>query len=107
GGSVGSHRDNASATGMLLIDEETLNNAVTRFDKEGLTVKFHAAGDGAVRASLEAVQATRENNGFSTLLHNIGHNTFVHPDDIRAARKIGATFEVSPYLWAPSAINNA
>ncbi len=46
-------------------------------------------------------------NGFTGLMHNVGHVTFVAKEDIARARAIGATFEVSPYLWGPSPINDA
>src|SRR5262245_10859590 len=49
--------DEASRRGMLLVDQTVLNEAVTRFDQMGLTVKFHAAGDAAVRAGLNAIEA--------------------------------------------------
>src|SRR5262249_15136213 len=94
--------DEAAVRGMLLVDQQVLSEAVTRFDRMGLTVKFHAAGDAAVRAGLNAIQAARAANGFSGLMHNVGHCTFVSKDDLARARAIGATFEVSPYLWAPS-----
>ena len=98
--------DEASRYGMLLVDQDVLNGAVTRFDRMGLTVKFHAAGDAAVRAGLSAVEAARTANGFSGLLHEVGHCTFVSREDLPRARVLGATFEVSPYLWSPSPIND-
>ena len=104
---VAGRTDAASQTGILLLDQNVLNAAVTRFDKMGLTVKFHAAGDAAVRAGLNAIEAARKANGWSGLMHNVGHCTFVNPADIARARAIGATFEVSPYLWGPSPINDA
>ncbi|MBS0421316.1 MAG: amidohydrolase [Proteobacteria bacterium] len=99
--------DEAAVRGMLLVDQKVLNEAVTRFDRMGLTVKFHAAGDAAVRAGLNAIQAARAANGFSGLMHNVGHCTFVAKEDLARARAIGATFEVSPYLWSPSPINDS
>ncbi len=104
---VPGRRDAASRFGMLLVKQDVLNAAVTRFDQMGLTVKFHAAGDAAVRAGLDAIEAARKANGFSGLMHNVGHCTFVSKDDLGRARRIGATFEVSPYLWAPSPINDS
>ena len=74
------------------------------FDTRGLTVKFHAAGDAAVRAGLDAIEAARAANGFSGLLHDVGHNSFVQMSDIGRARAIGATFEMSPYIWYPNPI---
>jgi len=90
--------------GILLIPPEKLNEMVTRFDSMGLTVKFHAAGDAAVHEGLEAIAAARKANGFSGLLHDTGHNSFVQMSDIKRAREIGAAMEFSPYIWFPSPI---
>jgi predicted amidohydrolase YtcJ len=105
GGLAGRH-DEASRMGLLLVKQDVLDAAVTRFDRMGLTVKFHAAGDAAVRAGLNAIAAARKKNGFSGLMHNVGHCTFVAPADVGRARDMGATFEVSPYLWSPSPISD-
>jgi predicted amidohydrolase YtcJ len=105
-GGLAGRDDEAARMGMLLVQPAVLNAAVTRFDGMGLTVKFHAAGDAAVRAGLDAIAAARSSNGFSGLMHNVGHCTFVAREDIARARGIGATFEVSPYLWGPSPIND-
>jgi len=106
-GTVEGRDDKASRYGMLLVDQDLLNRTVTRLDRMGMTVKFHAAGDAAVRAGLNAIEAARKANGFSGQLHDVGHCTFVAPEDIGRARGIGATFEVSPYLWSPSPINDS
>jgi predicted amidohydrolase YtcJ len=104
---VAGRQDDASRYGLLLVKQEVLNAAVTRFDAMGLTVKFHAAGDAAVRAGLNAIAAARTANGFSAQMHNVGHCTFVSKEDIARARGIEATFEVSPYLWGPTPINDS
>ena len=90
--------------GLLMMPPDALNALVTRLDALGLTVKMHAAGDAAVRAGLDAIEAAREANGFSGLLHDVAHNSFVQMDDIRRARDIAATFEMSPYIWYPNPI---
>lgn len=92
------------AKGLLMVPQETLDKAVTEFDAKGLTVKFHAAGDAAVRAGLNAIEAARKANGFSGRLHDVGHNSFVQMDDIKRGRSIAATFEMSPYIWYPNPI---
>lgn len=94
--------DDPRAKGLLQIPPAVLNAAVTRFDAEGLTMKFHAAGDGAVREGLDAIAAARKANGFSGQLHEVAHNSLVDMSDIRRARSIGATFEMSPYIWFPT-----
>ena len=94
--------DEASRYGMLLIEQDVTNELVTRFDLEGLTVKFHAAGDAAVRAGLDAIEAARTRNGDSRLRHNVGHVTFIAEEDVARAKDLNATLELSPYLWSPS-----
>ncbi len=105
-GTIPGRTDEAARMGMLMVEQTKLNEAVTRFDRMGLTVKFHAAGDAAVRAGLTAIEAARKANGFSAQMHNVAHCTFVSREDIGRARAIGATFEVSPYLWGPTPIND-
>ncbi|HUI59379.1 MAG TPA: amidohydrolase family protein, partial [Steroidobacteraceae bacterium] len=61
-GAIQGREDEASKRGMLLVRQDVLNAAVTRFDQMGLTVKFHAAGDAAVRAGLDAIEAARKAN---------------------------------------------
>ena len=90
--------------GLLMIPEDEIARTVTTLDAQGLTVKFHAAGDGAVRAGINAIAAARAQNGYTPQMHNVGHSSFVQPEDIERAREVGATFEFSPYIWFPSPI---
>ena len=50
-----------------MVPPQVLNDAVTDLDRRGFTVKFHAAGDAAVRAGLDAIEAARKANGFSAV----------------------------------------
>ena len=99
-----SNLNDARVKGLLLIKPELLNPAVIDFDARGLTVKIHTAGDAAVRAGLDAIEAARRANGFSGNLHSVGHNSFVQASDFSRARDIQATFEMSPYIWYPNPI---
>jgi predicted amidohydrolase YtcJ len=92
------------AKGLLMVPQAQLNKAVIDFDKRGLTVKFHAAGDAAMRAGIDAVAAARQVNGFSGIMHDVGHASFVNMDDLKRARSVGATIEMSPYIWYPNPI---
>ena len=98
------HLAEEAAKGLLMVPQATLNAIVTDADARGLTVKLHAAGDGAVRAGLDAIAAARAANGHSGLLHNVAHNSFVQLEDLARARDIAATFEMSPYIWFPNPI---
>jgi predicted amidohydrolase YtcJ len=93
-----------AGNGILIVPQEQLNREVIRLDAEGFTLKFHAAGDGAVRIALNAIEAARKANGFSGQLHAVAHNSFVQMSDIRRARGLAATFEFSPYIWSPNPI---
>jgi hypothetical protein len=96
--------DDERARGILMVPQDALNATLIDLDARGYTVKMHAAGDAAVRAGLDAIAAAREANGFSSNLHDVGHNSFVQTNDIARARDIGATFEMSPYIWYPNPI---
>jgi len=98
------YADEARAKGILMVPPKVLNEAVTDLDRRGFTVKFHAAGDAAVRAGLDAIEAARKANGFTGDLHDVGHNSFVQMSDMARARALGATFEMSPYIWYPNPI---
>lgn len=98
--------DEASQYGLLLVDQEKANRVVTEFDAAGLTVKFHAAGDRAVRSGLDAIEAARLANGMNQLRHDLAHCTFIDPTDLGRAEALNATFEMSPYLWTPTPIGD-
>lgn len=102
-------REGASAaalpeTGLLMIPQAELNAAAARFDRMGLSIKFHAAGDGAVRAAIDAVEAAHAANGLGGPLHAVGHSTFVGEADIPRVAAGQMAWEFSPYIWYPTPI---
>jgi hypothetical protein len=98
----GSSPGSAPPTGILNIPPAELESAVVRFDRLGLHVKFHAAGDAAVREAIDAVAKARAVNGDGGPTHDVGHSTFVDPADIPRARAIHMAWEFSPYIWYPT-----
>ncbi len=90
--------------GILMMPAEKVAELTLKYDAMGLVVKYHAAGDQAVRTALDAIAAARASNGMNGLRHNPGHTTFIQPSDIARAKELGATLEFSPYLFAPSPI---
>ncbi len=96
--------DNRPEKGILMIPQDKLEKAVIFYDSQGLNIKFHAAGDGAARAALDAVAVARKINGFGGPTHHVGHGTFVHEDDIPRAYGLQMTWEFSPYIWYPTPI---
>lgn len=85
--------------GLLQIDPDGLADWVPRLDALGFQPHFHAIGDGAVRASLDAVEAARRANGPSDTRPHIAHIQVIHPDDIGRFRVLGVAANAQPY-WA-------
>jgi predicted amidohydrolase YtcJ len=85
--------------GIPMVEPELLKKAVTRLDKDGFQVHFHAIGDLAVRQALDAIEAARIANGDLGHRHHIAHLQLIHPDDQPRFRKLGVTANFQP-LWA-------
>ena len=104
----GAHDDQGpgDGRGLKLIPEDKLFPAVTAFDRQGIQVKFHAAGDGSVREAVEAIAAARRANGDTGPHHEIGHNTFIDVADVPKGRELHLTWELSPYIWWPTPITS-
>ncbi len=93
------HGNPTDRRGLSFVDPEALKGHVTRLDREGFQVHFHAIGERAVREALDAVEAARLANGPNDLRHHIAHIQIVHPDDIPRFRKLGVVANAQP-LWA-------
>ncbi len=85
--------------GLLQIDPTGLATWVPKLDALGFQAHFHAIGDGAVRASLNAVAAARAANGPSDTRPHIAHIQVIHPDDIRRFHSLDVAANAQPY-WA-------
>lgn len=85
--------------GTSYIDPETLKVYVTRLDREGFQVHFHAIGDRAVREVLDAVEASRQANGYTDHRHHVAHLQVVHPEDLTRFRTLNVAANAQP-LWA-------
>lgn len=88
-----------SPRGIPMIDPELLRAAVTALDAAGFQVHFHAIGNGAVRQSLDAIEAARNENGNLGHRHHITHLQLIHPDDIPRFRTLDVIANFQP-LWA-------
>lgn len=88
--------------GKVLYPYEVLSKLIAELDRLGITVKVHAAGDQAVRVTLDAIEYTRKVNGRSGLRHEIAHAGFIDEADIPRFAELNATAEISPYIWFPS-----
>ncbi len=83
----------------VLFPSDVLNDAVIRFDRMGLKIKLHVAGDGAARAALDAIEAARKANPGSAIRHELGHTNLVTPADMPRFAELGVIAEMSPSVW--------
>lgn len=102
---VHGHGPGGSDVGIQMFASDELNDVVTRFDRMGMQIKFHAAGDGSVRQAANAIAAARKANGYTGARHDIGHNTFIAEADLSRATQLNFTWEMSPYFWWPTPIS--
>ncbi|ANW67266.1 hydrolase [Mycobacterium sp. djl-10] len=83
----------------IVVEARELTDAIARFDAAGLSVKIHCAGEGSVRAALNAFEAVRARNGANGPTHEIAHCTFIHDDDYIRFGRSNVVAEMSPAIW--------
>lgn len=83
----------------ILVADDELAEVLSRFDAAGLSVKIHCAGEGSVRAALDAFEAVRLSNGSDGPVHEIAHCPFIHDDDYARFGRLGVVAEMSPAIW--------
>ena len=87
------------ASGMLLRTPEALNELVAGLDSRGAQVHFHAIGDRAVRAALDAVEGARGANGERDNRHHISHLQLIDEQDHARFAELGVSANFQA-LWA-------
>ena len=87
--------------GKLMIPADQLIKDVIELDKQGLSVKIHATGDGSARAALDAFEAAREANGPQDVIHEVSHAEMIHPDDVARFKELNVVAEMCPIIWYP------
>jgi len=88
--------DGTDNRGMTFFDDDALPEIVGRVAALGFQPHFHAIGDAAVRAALDAV----EQAGVDPALRpHIAHIQVIHPDDVARFAGLGVAANAQP-LWA-------
>lgn len=87
--------------GELMIPADQLIKDVIELDKQGLSVKIHATGDGSARAALDAFEAARKANGPQDVIHEVSHAEMIHPDDVARFKELNVVAEMCPIIWYP------
>ena len=85
--------------GELLIPPKMLREVITKLDALDFQIHFHAIGDAAIRASLDAIEEARSINGEKDNRHHISHIQLFNPADIPRFAELGVAANFQPY-WA-------
>ena len=86
-------------TGELLIPPKMLREVIAKLDALDFQIHFHAIGDAAIRASLDAIAEARSINGEKDNRHHISHIQLFNPADIPRFAELGVAANFQPY-WA-------
>ena len=73
--------EGSTERGKPHIDPAMLTEAVVETDRRGMHAFLHAIGDGAVRISLDAIEAARKANGVKPTHHMVTHLNVIDPAD--------------------------
>jgi predicted amidohydrolase YtcJ len=92
--------------GSTLLTVPQVARALADCEKRGIRVKIHCAGDGAVRAALDAIDVLRSFNG-PGLMHHIAHASFIAESDVPRFAELNVAADLSPIIWFPSVIVEA
>ena len=92
------HGHAAGHAGSLFIEPDELSEAAGKLADLGFQMHFHAIGDRAVKAALDALAALPEAQRISGR-HHIAHLQFINPADLDRFAKLGVTGNFQP-LWA-------
>ncbi len=95
------YKDKPDEKGLVMIQQQRLNELVVEMDKAGFQMHFHADGDAALRLCLDAIELALKTNGKADNRHHIAHLELVHPDDIPRFRELDVVANVQP-IWSTS-----
>jgi predicted amidohydrolase YtcJ len=96
---IAPYADAAGGNAPLMFSPDQIRDFFTALDAARFQIHVHCIGDGAVRATLDGLQAARTANGAWPSLHQIAHCQLVHPDDWPRFRDLGVMANFQP-LWA-------
>ncbi|MBV9451509.1 MAG: amidohydrolase [Streptosporangiaceae bacterium] len=93
-----SHGHETDHHGNFFIDPEELKSIAGRLAAEGFQLHFHALGDGAVTAGLDALE-TLPAAARAAARHHLAHLQFIKPSDMSRFAALDAVANFQP-LWA-------
>jgi predicted amidohydrolase YtcJ len=90
--------DNPNSTGLLIWDDENLLAATTAYDLLKFQVHIHAIGDGAIKQSLNTIEAMAKTNPSWDRRPVIVHAQLIEPTDLSRFKQLDVIANFQP-LW--------
>lgn len=90
-------RPETCGEGLPLWPQERMKEEIAAANGEGIQVRLHCIGDGAVRMALDLYENSLKANGDRDLRNTIEHIENIHPDDIPRFRKLHVIPSMQPY----------
>lgn len=94
------YADKPDFIGEPAIPPDQLKKMVVNADKQGMRIRFHAVGDGAVRLALDVFEEARNINGERDSRHTIEHIDVINPVDIQRFKNLDVIASFQPDLIA-------
>lgn len=83
-------------TGAPLFAPERFKDICAEIDRRGLQIAVHAIGDGAVRQTIDGLEAARQRNGRRDARHRIEHIELIDRADVSRLGPLGITASLQP-----------
>ena len=91
------YTDDPGNSGLLRYEQATLDEMTAQRAAAGFQIGFHAIGDRAVEAALEAFERAQQTSaGFAQARNRIEHSQVVDPPDIERYREMGILASMQP-----------
>jgi len=85
--------------GNLNIDPENAKKWLTEFDQQGISVHFHAIGDGSIQVVIDALEAAAEANGGKLKMrHYPDHNGLPTVEQLDRIAELNGLIGFAPYF---------
>ncbi len=82
---------------LPLWPQEKMQEEIIAANKEGIQVRLHCIGDGAVRMALDMYENSGKANPGMSVMNTIEHIENIHPSDINRFAELGVIPSMQPY----------
>lgn len=90
------YSDDPSTCGTTANPVDELHDKILEACKDGIAVRLHCIGDGAVRKALDFLEEGERLYGYKNQRHGIEHIESCHPDDMARFRKLNICANMQP-----------